>query len=58
MPNSLGRGRVLTIEKNTLRFEKKWDKLGLNSLNTLVPNTLSEISGDLRYGGDYPCSSL
>jgi hypothetical protein len=46
----------LEIEKNTLIFgEKKGvNKLGLNSLNALVPNMLSKTSGDLNFGGDYP----
>jgi hypothetical protein len=41
----------LEIEKNTLRFGEKWE---LNSLNTLVANMVLEVSGDLRFGGDYP----
>jgi hypothetical protein len=49
--NPLDRGRVLGIEKNTLKFGEKW---GLNSLNTLVPNIFLKVSGDLRFGGNYP----
>jgi hypothetical protein len=44
----------LRIEKNTLKFEKKsGDKRPLNPLNTLVPNMLLEITGNLGFGGDY-----
>jgi hypothetical protein len=41
----------LRIEKKTLKFGEKW---GLNSPNTLVPNIFLKVSGDLRFGGDYP----
>jgi hypothetical protein len=41
----------LGIDKNTLKFEKKW---GLNSPNTPVPNIFLEVSGNLGFGGDYP----
>jgi hypothetical protein len=55
--NSLGRDRILGIEKNTLNWEKSGDKQGLNSLNTLVPKIFLEVSGDLGFGRYYPHQS-
>jgi hypothetical protein len=45
----------LGIAKNALLFfGKSGDKRGLNSLNTLAPNIFLKVSGDLRFGEDYP----
>jgi hypothetical protein len=52
-PKSTTLGRVLEIEKNTLKFRKSEDKRELNSHNTLVPNIFLKISENLRFGRDY-----